>query len=98
MGNYAKWYIKCSKYGCFSSFYYMWKHISYYITKNKITSFNFKDYINYLLKTWNINEIVTINPDKNALLFEDMVSYVFKNPSIKVTDKMTIDNICPLLV
>lgn len=98
MGNYAEWYIKCSKQGGFSSFYYIWKHISYYITKNKITSFSFKDYINYLLKTWNINEVVTINPDKNALLFEDMVSHVFNNPTIKVTDKMTIDNICPLLV
>jgi hypothetical protein len=98
MGNYAKWYIKCSKKSGFSSFYYMWTHISYYINKNKITSFNFKDYINYLLKTWNINEVITINPDKNVLLFEDMISYVFKNPSIKVTDKMTIDNICPLLI
>lgn len=98
MGNYATQYIKCSKYGSFSSFYYMWKRISYYINKNKIASFNFKDYINYLLKTYKINEIVTTNPDKNALLFEDMVSYVFKDPSVKVTDKMTIDNICPMLV
>ena len=57
-----------------------------------------KDYINYLLKTYKINEIVTTNPDKNALLFEDMVTYVFKDPSVKVTDKMTIDNICPMLV
>ena len=76
----------------------MWKRISYYIARNNIASFNFKDYINYLLKAYEINEIVTTNPDKNALLFEDMISYVFKNPSVKVTDKMTIDNICPILV
>lgn len=98
MGNYAALYVKCAKRGSFGSFYYMWKHISYYINRNKIASFNFKDYINYLLKAYKINEIVTVDPDKNALLFEDIISYVFKNPSIKVTDKMTVDNICPMLV